>query len=50
MKRAIFLAAAAVLMVVVVWLVIALPMDRQLIATDSAHDKVEYLRALTPLT
>ena len=45
MKKAIFLAAAAVLMVVVVWLVIALPTDRQLIATDSAHDNVEYLRA-----
>ena len=45
MKKAIFLAAAAVLMVVVVWLVIALPTDRQLIATDSTHDNVEYLRA-----
>ena len=45
MKKAIFLAVAAVLMVVVVWLVIALPTDRQLIATDSTHDNVEYLRA-----
>ena len=45
MKKVIFLAAAAVFMVVVVWLVIALPTDRQLIATDSTHDNVEYMRA-----
>ena len=45
MKKAIFLAATAVLAAVVVWLLIALPADRQLIATDSTHDNVEYLRA-----
>ena len=48
MKKAIFLAAAAVLMVVVVWLVIALPTDRQLIATASTHDNIQYLTADAP--
>ena len=48
MKKAIFLAAAAVLMVVVVWLVIALPTDRQLIATDSTHDNIQSLTADAP--
>ena len=48
MKRAIFLAAAAVLMVVAVWLLIALPADRQLIATDSTHDNIQYLSVDAP--
>ena len=48
MKKAIFLAAAAVLMVVVVWLVIALPTDRQLIATASTHDNIQSLTADAP--
>ena len=48
MKKAIFLVAAAVLMVVVVWLVIALPTDRQLIATDSTHDNIQSLTADAP--
>lgn len=48
MKRAIFLAAAAVLMVVAVWLLIALPADRQLIAMDSTHDNIQYLSVDAP--
>ena len=45
MKKAIFLAATAVLAAVVVWLVIVLPTDRQLIATDSTHDNIQSLSA-----
>ena len=48
MKKVIFLASAAVLMVVVVWLVIALPTDRQLIATDSTHENIQYLSVDAP--
>ena len=43
-KKAVFLAVMAVLAAAAVWL-LALPTDRQLIATDSTHDNVEYLRA-----
>ena len=44
-KKTVSLAAITLLAAVVVWLLIALPTDRQLIATDSTHDNVEYLRA-----
>lgn len=45
-KKAILLAAMAAL--AAVWLLIALPTDRQLIATDSTHDNIEYLTADAP--
>ena len=45
-KKAILLAAMAAL--AAVWLLIALPTDRQLIATDSTHDNIEYPTADAP--
>ena len=45
-KKAILLAAMAAL--AAVWLLIALPTDRQLIATVSTHDNIEYLTADAP--
>ena len=44
-KKAVFLTVMALLAAAAVWLLIALPTDRQLIATASTHDNVEYLRA-----
>ena len=47
MKKNAFLPAIIVL-AVVVWLLIALPTDRQLIATASTHENIQYLSADVP--
>jgi hypothetical protein len=47
-KKAVFLTAMALLAAAAVWLLIALPTDRQLIATASTHDNIQYLTADAP--
>ena len=47
-KKAVFLAVMAVLAAAAVWLLAALPADRQLIATDSTHDNIQYLSVDAP--
>ena len=44
MKKTLFLPAIIVL-VTVIWLLVALPTDRQLIGTDSTHENIQYLTA-----
>ena len=47
-KKAVFLTVMALLAAAAVWLLIALPTDRQLIATASTHDNIQYLTADAP--
>ena len=47
-KKAILLAAMAALVAVIVGLLAVLPTDRQLIATESTHDNIQYLTADAP--
>ena len=47
-KKAIFLTVMALLAAAAVWLLIALPTDRQLIATASTHDNIQSLTADAP--
>ena len=47
-KKAILLAAMAALAAVIVGLLAVLPTDRQLIATESTHDNIQYLTADAP--
>ena len=47
-KKAVFLTVMALLAAAAVWLLIALPTDRQLIATDSTHDSIQSLTADAP--
>ena len=47
-KKAVFLTVMALLAAAAVWLLIALPTDRQLIATASTHDNIQSLTADAP--
>ena len=47
-KKTVSLAAITLLAAVVVWLLIALPTDRQLVATDSTHENIQYLTVDAP--
>ena len=44
-KRKSILLVAAAALVLVMWLAIVLPTNRQLIGTESAHDNIQYLTA-----